>query len=135
MAENKTKATRASVSAFIAAISDDTKRADAKTLVKLMQAATGEKPKLWGPSIIGFGMHHYVYESGREGDMPVIGFSPRKPALVLYLTPFKGSDALLKKLGPHTSGKACLYVKTLADVDAKILKQLIEKSAAATPSY
>lgn len=135
MAENKTKATKASVSAFIAALPDETKRADAKTLVKLMQTATGEKPKMWGPSIIGFGTHHYVYESGREGDMPLIGFSPRKPALVLYLTRFKGSDALLKKLGPHTSGKACLYIKKLADVDAKVLKQLIDKSAGATPNY
>ena len=134
MAENKTKASKASVSAFIAAIPDDTKRADAKTLVRLMQDATGEKPKLWGPSIIGFGTHHYVYESGREGDVPVIGFSPRKPALVLYLTRFKGSDALLAKLGKHTSGKGCLYIKKLADVDAKVLKQLIDKSAAATPT-
>lgn len=131
MAENKTKATRASVSAFIGAIPDDTKRADAKTLVKLMQAATGEKPKMWGPSIIGFGTHHYVYASGHEGDMPLIGFSPRKPALVLYLTPFKGSDALLAKLGKHTSGKGCLYIKRLADVNPTVLKQLIEKSAAA----
>jgi hypothetical protein len=135
MAENKTKAIRASVSAFLAAIPDDTKRADAKTLAKLMHAATGEKPKMWGPSIIGFGTHHYIYASGHEGDMPLIGFSPRKPALVLYLTRFQGSDALLAKLGKHTSGKGCLYIKKLADVDTKILKQLIDKSAAATPSY
>jgi uncharacterized protein DUF1801 len=131
MAENKTKATKASVSAFIAALPDETKRADAKALVKLMQAATGEKPKMWGPSVIGFGTYHYVYASGHEGDMPLIGFSPRKPALVLYLTRFKGSDALLVKLGKHTSGKGCLYIKKLADVDSKILEQLIAKSAAA----
>ena len=84
MAENKTKPTKVSVAGFIAALPDEAKRADAKTLVKLMQAATGEKPAMWGPSIIGFGSVHYVYESGREGDMPLIGFSPRKPAMVIY---------------------------------------------------
>ena len=83
MAENKTKATQVSVTAFVNAIADETKRADAKALTKMMQSATGEKPKMWGPSIIGFGSCHYVYESGREGDMPMIGFSPRKPAIVL----------------------------------------------------
>jgi hypothetical protein len=135
MAENETKPTKASVSTFIAALPDNARRADAKTLVKLMQAVSGEKPKLWGPNIVGFGTHHYVYASGREGDMPLIGFSPRKPALVLYLTRFKGSDALLAKLGKHTSGKSCLYIKQLADIDLKILQKLIAGSIAAAESY
>ncbi|HEV2990138.1 MAG TPA: DUF1801 domain-containing protein [Candidatus Angelobacter sp.] len=131
MPENKTKPTKASVAAFIDAIDDQTKRADAKTLVKLMQSATGEKPKLWGPSIIGFGSLHYVYDTGREGDMPLIGFSPRKAATVLYsTTAFRGADALLAKLGKHTTGKGCLYIKKLADVDQKVLETLITKSVA-----
>src|SRR2546421_3352172 len=102
MAENKTKPTKISVAEFIDAINDQTKRADAKTLVKLMQSATGEKPKMWGPSIIGFGSLHYVYDTGREGDMPLIGFSPRKAANVLYIARFSGSESLLAKLGKHT---------------------------------
>src|SRR5262247_424961 len=84
MPENKTKPSKVSVAAFIDALTDETRRADAKALIKLMQSATGEKPKMWGPSIIGFGSYHYTYESGREGDMPVVGFSPRKVATVLY---------------------------------------------------
>jgi uncharacterized protein DUF1801 len=132
MAENKTKPTKQSVAAFIAALPDPAKRADAKALVKLMQSATAEKPKLWGPSIIGFGSYHYKYESGREGDMPLVGFSPRKPATVLYnLGGFDGSDALRSRLGKHASGKGCLYIKKLADVDQTVLKALIEKSVRA----
>ena len=131
MAENKTKSTKASVAEFIDAIPDQTKRADAKTLVKLMQSATGEKPKMWGPSIIGFGSLHYVYDTGREGDMPLIGFSPRKAATVLYsTTAFSGAEALLAKLGKYTTGKGCLYIKKLADVDQKVLETLITKSVA-----
>ena len=131
MAENKTKPTKASVAEFIDAIPDQTKRADAKTLVKLMQSATGEKPKMWGPSIIGFGSHHYVYDTGREGDMPLIGFSPRKAANVLYsTTSFSGAEALLAKLGKHTTGKGCLYIKKLGDVDQEVLQSLIAKSVA-----
>src|SRR5882762_6017842 len=132
MAENKTKPTKLSVAAFIDALTDQTKRADAKTIVKLMQSAAGEKPKMWGPSIIGFGSYHYKYDSGREGDMPLISFSPRKPAIVLYsLTGLSDSDALLAKLGKHTTGKGCLYIKKLADVDQKVLEELAVKSVAA----
>jgi hypothetical protein len=132
MAENKTKATKQSVAAFIAAIQDPARRADAKALVKLMQSATAEKPKLWGPSIIGFGSYHYKYETGREGDTPLIAFSPRKPATVLYnLGGFSGSDALRARLGKHASGKGCLYIKKLAEVDQKVLKALIHKSVRA----
>ena len=129
--ENKTKATAASVADFIAAVPDEAKRADAKTLIKMMQAATGEKPKLWGPSIVGFGSHHYVYESGREGDMPVVAFSPRKPALVLYVGAGEpAAKPLLAKLGKFTMGKGCVYIKKLADVDLAALEKLIAHTVA-----
>ena len=132
MAENKTKATKASVAGFLGAIADETRRADAKALVQLMQAATGEKPKMWGTSIVGFGSEHYVYESGREGDMPLVGFSPRKAATVLYgLRGGRGSEALLARLGRHTEGKGCVYVKRLDDVDQKVLAEMLAKSVAA----
>lgn len=132
MPENKTKPTQMSVSAYIDALTDETRRADAKALVKLMQRATGEKPKMWGPSIIGFGTHHYKYETGREGDSPLAGFSPRKAATVLYgLKGSSDSEALLAKLGKHTSGGGCLYIKKLADVDEKVLETLVSKSVAA----
>jgi hypothetical protein len=132
MAENKTKPTKVSVAAFIAAIPDSTKRADAKTLVKLMESTAGEKPQMWGPSIIGFGSYHYRYDSGREGDMPLIAFSPRKAATVLYgLTGTSDSKALLPKLGKHTTGKGCLYIKSLTDVDQQVLQSMIVKSLAA----
>jgi len=133
MAENKTKPTKASVAAFIDALTDSTRRADAKALVKLMRNATGEPPKMLGPSIIGFGSYHYKYDSGREGDMPLVGFSPRKAATVLYC--LKGSSEsaeLLAKLGKHTTGKGCLYIKKLADVDQKVLEELVVKAVAAT---
>jgi hypothetical protein len=132
MAENKTKPTKLSVAAFIEAITDRTRRADAKALVKLMKSATAEKPKMWGPSIIGFGSCHYKYDSGREGDMPVIGFSPRKAATVLYgVGGFSGSEALRAKLGKHTTGKGCLYIKKLAEVDQQVLETLVLKSVGA----
>lgn len=132
MADNKSKPTQSSVTAFVDGLADEGKRADAKALIRMMQRATGEKPKLWGPSVIGFGSYHYVYESGREGDMPVIGFSPRKAATVLYImTGFRGADALLARLGKHSTGKACLYIKKLADVDQEVLAELIAKSVAA----
>jgi hypothetical protein len=132
MAENKTKPTELSVAAFIDTLTDQTRRADAKALVKLMQGAAGEKPKMWGPSIIGFGSYHYTYESGREGDMPLIGFSPRKAATVLYNMRGGGdSEALLAKLGKYTTGKGCLYIKKLEDVDKKVLEALAVKSVTA----
>jgi hypothetical protein len=132
MANNKTKPTKLSVAAFIDALTDQTRRTDAKALVKLMQSAAGEKPKMWGPSIIGFGSYHYRYESGREGDMPLIAFSPRKAATVLYnLTGFDEAQALLAKLGKHTTGKGCLYIKRLADVDEKALESLVVQALVA----
>jgi len=132
MAANKTKPTKLSVAAFINALTDRERRADAKALVKLMESAAGEKPKMWGPSIIGFGRYHYKYESGREGDMPVIAFSPRKAATVLYgTTGFDKAAALLARLGNHTTGKGCLYIRKLSEVDQQVLKALLVKSVAA----
>src|SRR6202171_483102 len=131
MADNKTKPTKLSVTAFIDALTDRTRHADAKALVKVMQSAAGEKPRMWGPSIIGFGSYHYKYESGREGDMPLIAFSPRKAATVLYIAPgLSSSKALLAKLGKHSMGKGCLYMKKLADVDVIVLKKLVDKAVA-----
>jgi len=129
MPENKTKPTTASVTSYIDAISDQTRRSDATALALLMQRASGEKPKLWGPSIVGFGKHHYRYESGREGDAPLIAFSSRKAALVLYgLLGHGDAEALLAKLGRHTTGKGCLYIKKLADVDSAVLEKLIKNA-------
>src|SRR5215467_12458632 len=106
MAENKTKATAGSVSGFLGKIKDTTQQKDAKTLVKWMEDISGEKAKLWGTAIVGVGSYHYKYDSGREGDMPVISFSPRKAATVLYsLMSFTGAEKLLAKLGKHTTGK------------------------------
>lgn len=130
MAENKTKPTKLSVTAFINAVADPSRRADAKALVKLLQDATGEKPQMWGVAIIGFGSYHYKYESGREGDMPIVGFSPRKAATVLY--GLAGAKALLPKLGKHTTGKGCLYIKKLADVDQSVFQEMVVKAVAAT---
>jgi hypothetical protein len=130
-AENKTRPTGSSVVAFIDALTDETRRADARALVKSMRSATGEKPRMWGPSIIGFGSCHYKYDSGREGDMPLAGFSPRKAATVLYLrTGFSDSAALFARLGKYTRGKSCVYIRKLADVDQKVLTELIVKSVA-----
>jgi len=132
MADNKTKPTKFSVAAFLDALTDPVRRSDAKALIKLMQNAAGEKPRMWGPSIIGFGSSHYKYDSGREGDAPVIAFSPRKAATVLYgVTGFGEASELLAKLGKHSTGKGCLYIKKLADVDQHILETLIVKSLAA----
>ena len=131
MAENKTKATELSVAAFLQSISDHAQRADAMELVKLMQSATDEEPKMWGGSIIGFGSYHYTYDSGREGDVPIVGFSPRKAATVLYgLRSAGDAEEMLAKLGKHTTGKGCVYVKKLADVDRKVLKSMIVKAVA-----
>ena len=132
MADNKTKATKFSVAAFIDGLTDPVRRSDAKALIKLMQNAAGEKPRMWGPSIVGFGSYHYKYESGREGDMPIIAFSPRKAATVLYgMTGLSEAAALLAKLGKHTTGKGCLYIKKLADVDQHVLEAMMLKSLTA----
>ena len=129
MAELKTKQTEASVEDFLNKISDESMRADSEKISQLMERATGEKPRMWGASIIGFGKQHLKYESGRELDSMEIGFSPRKQNLTLYLTNGEALDEnLLSKLGKHKLGKSCLYFKRLSDVDEAVLEQLIEKS-------
>jgi len=125
MAENKTKATTASVTSFIAAIADAGQRDDAKALVALMKRVSGEAAKMWGPSIIGFGNRHYKYASGREGDICRIGFSPRKGQMTLYLSCELAKHApVLARLGKHKTGKGCLYINRLADVEEPVLEEL-----------
>lgn len=132
MAEPKTKATKASVAAFLAAIPDEQRRKDCKAVAKLMQEATGEKPVLWGANIVGFGAYRYEYASGGSGDWPLVGFSPRKNDLTLYLMAgFERHADLLAKLGRHKTGKSCLYLKKLADADPAVLKELVGRSVAA----
>jgi hypothetical protein len=129
--ELKTKATGVSVDAFLDAIPDERRRNDARAVLKMMQDITGELPRMWGPSIVGFGKYHYRYASGQEGDMCIAGFSPRSTALTVYLVPgFQRSADLMGRLGKFTTGKSCLYVKRLDDVDSGVLRQLIEKSIA-----
>ena len=119
------KPTDATPESFINAIEDDSRRADTWALVELLRSVSGEEPRMWGTSIVGFGSRRYRHDSGREGDMPLISFSPRKNALVLYgMADFVGSDALLSNLGKHTTGKGCIYIKKLADVDKEVLRQL-----------
>ena len=129
MAELKTKPTKVSVNAFIKAIPQPERRQDCLTLLRMMKAATRAEPAMWGPSIVGFGKYHYKYASGHEGDMCLTGFSPRVQALTVYITPgFDRYEALLGKLGKHKTGKACLYIKRVADVDLAVLKQLVTAS-------
>jgi nucleoid DNA-binding protein len=129
MAEIKTQRTKASVAKFIASVADETRRRDAKALDKMFREITGAKPAMWGPTIVGYGSYRYKYESGREGDWMRAGFSPRKANLVLYIMPgFKQYEALLKKLGKHKTGKSCLYITKLADVDGAVLRDLITRA-------
>ncbi len=131
MAEMKTKQTEASVEDFLNLIEDNQKREDCFEIVKMMKQVTKKEPKMWGPSIIGFGSYHYKYESGREGDSLQIGFSPRKQNITLYiLLGANHENPLLQKLGKHSTGKGCLYIKRLADVDKKVLQELIKESFA-----
>jgi len=129
MAEPKTKPTKQSVASFFKGLPDPQLRQDCLTITKLMEEATGSKPMMWGSAIVGFGSQHYKYGSGREGDWPVIGFSPRKQNLTLYImSGFDGQAELLKKLGKHTATGSCLYIKRLSDVDLPTLKKLIRAS-------
>ena len=125
MAENKTQPTRASVDKYLAAIEDETRRRDCKAIAAMMTRATKEKAMMWGPGIVGFGTHHYKYESGREGDICTVGFASRKGDISLYLADFREREKLLAKLGRHKSGKGCLYVRRLDDVDTAVLEKLI----------
>ena len=129
MAEVKTKETTESVSAFLKNIADEDRRSDCFAVVDIMRAATREEPKMWGTSIVGFGRYHYKSEGGREGDWMITGFSPRKAALTLYL--MGGLDKfpdLMKNLGKYKTGKGCLYLKKLSDVDVKVLRRLVAAS-------
>lgn len=129
MAENKTKPTTVSVDAYIAAIASEEQRSDCKTLIALMRKVTGKKPQMWGPTIVGFDTYHYVYESGREGDAPQVGFAPRGREIVIYLmTDTPSQQALLARLGKHRTGKVCLYIRRLAELDTKILERLVVES-------
>ena len=127
--EQKTNPNTISVADFIAAVEDPKRRADAEAACALLAEATGEPPVMWGPSIIGFGAYHYRYASGHEGDAPLVGFSPRKANLVFYLYCDEGRDDLLARLGKHKSGKGCVYVNRLSDIDPAVLKETAVASA------
>lgn len=129
MSDLKTQPTDASVDRLLGAIEDDTRRQDCRTLLKLMREVTRAEPAIWGTSIVGFGRYHYKYASGREGDWFLTGFAARKNDLTLYIMAgFDGYEALLGKLGRHKTGKSCLYIKRLADVDLAVLKKLVAAS-------
>lgn len=130
MSELKTKQNNASVPRFLKSLDDVQQRADCQEMVAMMQDVTGEKPKMWGDAIVGFGTYHYKYASGREGDWFLVGLSPRKRSLSIYLmSGFEPLGLILEKLGKFKTGKCCLYVNQLDDIDRKVLKQLITKSA------
>ena len=129
MAELKTKQNDQNVDEFLQAISNERRREDCYAVLELMKKVTGEEPKMWGDSIVGFGTYHYKYASGREGDMPVTGFSPRKQNLTLYImSGFEEFKDQLNKLGKYKTGKACLYINKLEDVDLSVLQELVRKS-------
>jgi len=131
MAELKTKQNEQSVEKFLKSLADKSTREDCLAILQLMKQATKAEPKMWGTSIIGFGTYHYKYESGREGDWFLAGFSPRKQNLTLYIMPgFARYDELMQKLGKYKIGKSCLYIKKLGDVDLAVLKQLVQQSIA-----
>lgn len=129
MAELKTKRNKGDVEAFLNSVSDEKNRRDSFTILELMKQVTGEEPEMWGDSIVGFGSYHYKYESGREGDWFVTGFSPRKQNLTLYImSGFDEYDNLMSRLGKYKTGKSCLYIKKIDDVDQDVLQELVKKS-------
>lgn len=129
MAELKTQRTDASVDAFIDAIEDEARREECRVILRIMKQATRSEPAMWGPSIVGFGSYDYRYDSGREGKWFLTGFSPRKQNLTLYIMPgFERYGPLMKKLGKHSTGKSCLYIKRLSDVDTAVVKELVSES-------
>ena len=129
MSQNKTIANDNDVTAFINAVESKKKRDDSFTIMILMEEVTGEQATMWGSSIVGFGSYHYRYETGREGEMPLVGFSPRKQAIALYIMAgFDTYDDLLSKLGKHKTGKSCLYINKLKDIDISILKEIVRQS-------
>lgn len=136
MAEAKTKPTKESVKDFLNRIPQAERREDCFAVAKMMEEITGEKPKMWGPGIVGFGTWHYKYASGHEGDWPVAAFSPRKKDLTLYFMPgFEGRTELMEKLGKHSVGKSCLYIKRLSDIHLPTLKKLIKTSIKDLEAY
>lgn len=129
MAENKTQPTGSKVEDFLNTVTDEKRRKDGFVILELLRNITGEEPVMWGTSIIGFGTYHYKYKSGREGDWMAVGFSPRKQALTLYImTGFRKVDAIMEKLGTYKTGKSCLYVKKLEDIDLSVLAELVRQS-------
>jgi hypothetical protein len=131
MAEAKTKPTAVSVEDFIAGVEDPKRREDARVVAALMAGVTGEPATMWGPSIIGFGRYHYRYDSGHEGDAPLAGFSPRKTNLVFYMAAYDGArEGFLARLGKHKTGKGCVYVNRLADIDLDVLREMTAASVA-----
>ena len=130
MPELKTKPTRVSARSHIAAIAKEAQRDDARTLLALMRRVTKQEPRMWGPSIVGFGSYHYKYASGHEGDSALAGFAVRGSELVVYVAGFEGRGALLARLGPHRTGKVCVYIKRMADIDLKVLETLVARSVA-----
>lgn len=133
MSTPKTKPTEVSVESHIAAIANEEQRIDARTLVDLMRRVTGQEPRMWGPSIVGFGSYHYRYASGHEGDSALAAFARRGRELVVYIaTDFEGRDVLLARLGKHRTGKVCVYIRRLADVDPSVLETLVARSVATT---
>ncbi|MCH7879612.1 MAG: DUF1801 domain-containing protein [candidate division Zixibacteria bacterium] len=129
MPENKTKKNNLSVSAFLETVKDKDRRKDCDTMLKLMKEMTGEKPKMWGTSMVGFGEYHYKYDSGHEGDYFKTGFSPRKQSITLYIMPgFEKYPELMDKLGKHKVGKSCLYINSLDDIHIPTLKKLVKQS-------
>lgn len=131
MSKNKTQPTQVSPADFIASVDHPVRRADAQVLLEMMTRITGEEPKMWGPSIIGFGQYHYRYDSGREGDFMRTGFSPRKANMVVYILPgYTDFSAILDRLGKHKLGKSCLYINKLDDVDLDVLEELIRAGLA-----
>lgn len=132
MAENQTAVTTVDPHDFVGAVEPPARRADAEALIELMGRVTGCVPRMWGPSIVGFGRYHYRYESGREGDSMIVGFSPRKAKLVIYVPAgFAAFEDHLARLGRHELGKSCLYLRTLADIDLAVLEQLVADGVAA----
>jgi len=129
MMKNKNTETGNSVNAFINNVADQVKRNDSFRIIEIFKDVSGFEPKMWGPSIVGFGRYHYKYQSGHEGDAPLAGFSPRKDSIVLYFaSDFKNRVQLLEKLGKHKTGKVCVYIKRLEDIDTMILEKLIKAS-------
>ena len=129
MSDPKTAPNDANVEAFLHSVAHDKRREDSLAMLEIMKEVTGEEPRMWGDSIVGFGSYHYQYKSGREGDWMLTGFSPRKQSLTLYImSGFSHYDELLQKLGKHKTGKSCLYIKKLEDVDMDVLKQMIRES-------